>query len=57
MSKQTFAQKRRTTNAGISLDREIIQKLDGLAGDVPRSRFVQRLIERALRKKELEARK
>jgi metal-responsive CopG/Arc/MetJ family transcriptional regulator len=50
MLRQTLVPKRHSTmNAGISLNRDLIKQLDELAGDVPRSRFVQRLVERALR--------
>ena len=32
---------------GITLPREIVQKIDSDRGDVPRSRFLLRLVERA----------
>jgi hypothetical protein len=57
VSKLTFAPQRRTINAGISLTPDLIKQLEDMAGDVPKSRFVQRLIEHALREREIEARK
>lgn len=32
---------------GITLPREIVQKIDNDRGDIPRSRFLLRLVERA----------
>jgi hypothetical protein len=39
---------RRFTSSGLSLPSELKNKIDEMRGDIPRSRFVLRLIERAL---------
>jgi hypothetical protein len=39
---------KRFTSSGISLPFELKNKIDEMRGDIPRSRFVLRLIERAL---------
>jgi hypothetical protein len=36
---------RKTISAGLSLPEEVIDKIDTMRGDVPRSRFALRLIE------------
>ncbi len=38
---------RKTRNAGINLSYEMLKVLDDLRGDIPKSRFTMRLIERA----------
>jgi hypothetical protein len=43
---------RRTRNAGINLSFETLKILDELRGDVPKSTFTLRLIERAFRERE-----
>lgn len=57
MTKKTRMAQRNTKNAGISLPHEVITQLEEMAGDVPKSRFVQRLIERALHEREIEGKK
>jgi metal-responsive CopG/Arc/MetJ family transcriptional regulator len=37
---------------GISLDRDLLETIDRARGDIPRSRFIARLVEKSL--KELE---
>jgi hypothetical protein len=43
---------RRTRNAGINLSLETIRILDELRGDIPKSRFTLRMIERAYQEKQ-----
>jgi len=38
---------------GISLPKELIEKIDRLRGDVPRSVFIRKLIEKQLRQQEV----
>jgi hypothetical protein len=36
---------------GVSLQPEILEKLDSIRGDIPRSRYLSRLVEQALKPK------
>jgi metal-responsive CopG/Arc/MetJ family transcriptional regulator len=36
-------------NFGVVMPRQVLQKLDEVRGDIPRSKFIQRLAEKALR--------
>jgi metal-responsive CopG/Arc/MetJ family transcriptional regulator len=43
-----------STDFGVTLPSKILQKLDDIRGDIPRSRFLLRLVERALKEQERE---
>jgi len=45
---------RKHTNLGITLDAEILTRLDKLRGDIPRSRAIEKAIVEYLKKQERE---
>jgi len=38
----------RAVSVGLSIDLELVEKVDHLRGDVPRSRYIARLIEKGI---------
>ena len=47
---------RRSKTMGVSLPEEVWRKIDRLRGDVPRSAFIRRLIEKQLSQEEVKRR-
>jgi hypothetical protein len=44
----------RTSNGGITLSKSILQTIDQRRGDIPRSRYIRRAIERYLSSKDID---
>jgi hypothetical protein len=41
-----------TITIGLSIPTELLAKIDGKRGDIPRSKFVQRLVEQAFKQRD-----
>jgi metal-responsive CopG/Arc/MetJ family transcriptional regulator len=52
MTSSTIAVNDNTVKLGITLPKSIIQKIDQKRGDIPRSRYIRRAIEKYLSSKE-----